>query len=146
VDRAARDALAKELRLLATGKLTNFEYERRLPPEVWNSRDPGVTELRWCAWGFYCDFREHRLRGADAPPSKRPLARMLVFLGSDLPYGYPVEPFWLTLLLMPIRLLTLGGVNLLLKRRLAPAGDLDSWPFLNRHDAERAARDWPAKA
>ena len=88
VDRNARDNLAKRLRQLASGAVTNFAFEKRAV----NSKDKAVHEIEWVlAWPTYDDFHEHRLEGKWKLPAtaRREFARAVVFLKTDLPYRWP---------------------------------------------------------
>lgn len=91
IDRVARDQLAAQLRHLASGLISNDQFEEMLAV----SEDRGVREVREAAWMLYTDLREQWLRGKDAlaPRSRRAVARWIVFLHSDLEYEWPKHPW-----------------------------------------------------
>lgn len=116
IDREGRDRLALALRRLASGRITNVEFDdlmidfiaagaqngrcgcgydtRGLPshvcPECGRSTDLALSELAHFGWCLYDDFRTYRLRGPDAlsPETRRMVARAVVFLKSDTEYIY----------------------------------------------------------
>jgi len=136
VDRNARDQMVLLLRRLATGRITNDEFETQRPV---SSTDPAVDEIyHRGVWGFYSDLHEHRLvlsRG-----ERREIARFILFLKSDLDYQWPRRKLWGELLWMLAGLLTLGLAGRLYWRRLGRSGNVSVWPFLRRDDFERAVR------
>ena len=63
VDRASRDELARAIRRLVAGLITNDEFENALSARVLRTRDLGVQSIRLAAWHLYDDLHEHRLEG-----------------------------------------------------------------------------------
>ena len=90
---SARHQLAERLRQLASGFLTNDEFEDGVP----SATDHAVREVYRFAWGFYDDFHKHRLRGPHrlSPLQRRVFARCVLFLRSGLPYEWPKSAKWL---------------------------------------------------
>ena len=93
--RPARAQLAEAMRQLASGLITNDEFERRVPKP--DSDDPTVLELYRFAWGFYDDLYPHRMRGRHrlSKLQRRVFARCVLFLRSGLPYEYSSDAKWL---------------------------------------------------
>jgi hypothetical protein len=92
--REARRVLARGLRQLASGRITNDEFEDSAPS--WHG-DRAIRELFWFAWGFYDSLYEHRLRGRHrlSPHQRQVFARCVLFLRSDLEYEWPQRSRWL---------------------------------------------------
>ena len=88
--REARNRFAELLRQLASGRLTNDEFDDAYEPRT---RDHVVDELFRFAWTFYDDLYEHRLRGSHrlSPRQRRVFARCVLFLRSGLPYEWPKQ-------------------------------------------------------
>lgn len=87
--RETRNAYAELLRQFASGRMTNFEYERRYDRLVAasDSMDPAVDSIYSAAWYLYCDLREHRLTSPKYRlPRKwrRLIAKWVLYLYSDL--------------------------------------------------------------
>ena len=141
VDRDDRDKMVLLLRQLAAGRITNVEFEGRQPP---GSPDPAVAEvfLRGAS-GFYSDLHEHRLAGRHrlSRSERRELARLILFLKSDLEYEWPRPKLWQELLWMAAGILTLGLAGRLYLRWMGAHGELGVWPFLRQEDFERAVRN-----
>jgi hypothetical protein len=145
VNRADRDHLARGLRALATGRITNGEFQDAY---VQRSADPAIAAVLDAAWRLYDDLREYRLEGRNAltRDARRMVARCLLFLKSDVPYAWPSGPALVDLLLLPLNLVTLGAVGTLRRRRFARHGDVSAWPFLRRSDLNAAASACPRTA
>lgn len=142
VDRAARDRAAELIRHLASGQITNDEFEDALP----ETSDSAVSEVfRHGAWFLYSDTSEYRLTGKDALPRKvRPdIARWLLFLKSDLEYEWPIQPAWGCLVYPILNVLTLGCFACLSRMDWAQRGHADVWPFIRRADYEEALKHPP---
>ena len=140
VDRNARDQMVLLLRRLATGRITNDEFEEHLPI---SRADPAVDEIyHRGVWGLYSDLHEHRLVGRQrlSRSERREIARFVLFLKSDLEYEWPGRHLWKELLWMLAGLLTLGLAGRLYWRRLGRRGDVSVWPFVRQEDFERAMR------
>ena len=136
IDINARSQLAQAARALATGRITNNEFEARVP----RSADPAVDEIyQRGLWPLYDDLVVHRLSGARKldPDSRRFAARCIVFLKSDLPYSWPTYP---PLRLLLANLFTLGIVGYLFRRKQLRAGDPSAWPFISHAEYRTALR------
>lgn len=89
--RSNRDDLARLLRHLAAGVITNDQFVDGAVP-LFDVRDPAIEGVFWEADGLYSDLRTYRLRGRDAltRDERRAVARAIVFLHSDVEYSWPV--------------------------------------------------------
>jgi hypothetical protein len=141
VDRNARNEVVLLLRQLVTGRITNDEFEDRQPL---GSSDLAVAEvfLRGAS-GFYSDLDEYRLAGRHrlSRSERREMARLILFLKSDLEYEWPDPKLWQELLWMAAGLLTLGLAGRLYWRWMGAHGEVGVWPFLRQEDLERAVRN-----
>ena len=139
IDRDARNTLAEAIRSLASGLITNDEFEdKRLPH---SNDDPAISEVySKGAWLLYSDLQEYRLSGIHRldDKTKTVIARWVLFLKTDLPYEWPVSTFKQGLLRLLSNLLTLGAANRFYAYRYQGSGDIDVWPFLRRSDYEAA--------
>lgn len=88
-----RRRAAELVRQLASGRLTNDQFEDALPVL---SRDSSFEIFRF-AWSFYDGLYEHRMRGRHrlSPLQKRVFARCVLFLRSGLPYEWPRRAKWI---------------------------------------------------
>jgi len=139
IDRDGRRTLAELLRHLVAGQVTNDEFEDRAPRR---SGDFAIAEIRLQAWYLYDDLREYRLTGKDrmSPEVRAHVARWIMFLRTDLEYGWPVEPRLLETLRAVGSVATFGLLGRLRARRYRLAGELDVWPFLSADEFENAKR------
>src|SRR5689334_15643261 len=88
IDRAGRDALAVQLRRLASGRMTNAEFDSvRLD----RAKDEALVAIGDAGWSLYDDVFVYRLRGRRAlkPETLEAVARCILFLDTDLPYEWP---------------------------------------------------------
>ena len=137
IDRNARDNFSELLRHLASGQITNDQFEDSLPL---NSKDPAVNAVFWNgAWMLYDDLREYKLKGKYRLPkeAKHEIAKWILFLKSDLPYEWP-SVLWLNR--FPgyiIHILTLGIAWIFTDYKLKKAGDIEAWPFIRLEDLEK---------
>ena len=139
IDREARNKLAEAMRALASGLITNDEFEgKRLP----NSKeDLAISEVfSKGAWSLYSDFQEYRLSGVHRldKKTKHDVARWVLFLKTDLPYEWPISNIKQGLLRFLINMLTFGAANKFYFRQYQAHGDIEVWPFLWRTDYEMA--------
>jgi hypothetical protein len=138
IDRQARDRFCELLRHLASGQITNDEFQDNLPLK---STDPAVNVIFWNgAWLLYDDLREYKLIGKYrlSSQTKKEIARWTLFLKGDHEYRWP-RLLWLYR--FPgylLTLLTVGIINVIAQRRLKQSGDIEVWPFLNREEYQRA--------
>lgn len=103
VDRTARDKLAEQLRHYATGSISNYTLDDKVP----ESPDPAVDEIfAQGVWPLYDDLHEYKRVGPDRlnPEQRKHLAQVILFLKSDLPYRWPPT---LGLRFLPIRFFSL---------------------------------------
>src|SRR5436189_6130695 len=130
VDSAARKEYAALLRHFAAGLITNREFEMRMPD--W--REIALREIDWAVWPAYDDFHEHKLVGKYqvTPEGREFIARMILFLRSDLPYRWPPVTGLSQLPAVLVSLLTLGWFGRWWYRHRAPDGDQSVWPFYTR--------------
>ena len=136
IDITSRRAAAELVGQLASGRLTNDEFEERWPA----SADPALSAVRDAAWFLYSDLRTYRLAGADRLPFpiRRQVARWVLFLHSDLPHEWPVESRAAKLTRSIAGLLTMGVATRLWKTALQVSEDAEVWPFFRRVDYRRA--------
>jgi hypothetical protein len=148
VDREARDVLARGLRGLASGRLSNFQYEDQTRG---SATDGAVGDILHAAWLLYDDLSEHYLVGPHAlsRAQRRVLARVILFLKSDLEYQHPVPSRARTLLgLAALLVFHVGTAGLglwilsIFRRGKDPVDD-GLWPFHRAEDLERAKSSWP---
>lgn len=135
IDRPGREALAEQLRRLASGRITNDQFdEARLD----DSDDEALVAIGDAGWGLYHDFGTYKLRGRQALDRKalEAVARCVLFLDSDLPYEWP--PRRGSLLGVLSGLLTLGYTTRRDHRRWESTGPHEIWPFVRESDYQRA--------
>jgi hypothetical protein len=92
VSRTDGKALALALRRLATGRITNYEFEDAIP---FSTLDFGVKNVARQSWYLYSDLREYRLRGTHSltREGRREVARWLLFLRTEREYEWqPRKP------------------------------------------------------
>ena len=133
IDSRARSELAEAARALVAGRITNDQFEDRVP----RSDDPAIREIFWKGfWPLYGDLTEHRLVDAErlGPENRAFAARCILFLKSGLPYGWPVRSRLAAFGLGLLNLLTLGISGRSVQRRLLASGNAELWPF--RTDSE----------
>jgi hypothetical protein len=138
IDRDARNRLAEGIRHLAAGTITNVEFEARA---LSSSADPAVHAVFLSGpWFLYHDIMRYRLRGRNrlSPAVRRGAARWILFLKTDLPYEWPIEPRGLvgSLVWIVVNLFTVGLFARRAQRRFAQSGDITVWPFVRRSDYE----------
>ncbi len=83
IDRPARESLAEKFRQLASGAITNIDFEEGCRR---SKSDPVVHEIAEClAWPYYDDTSEHRLDDDHAllDGHGKDLAHAMLFLKSD---------------------------------------------------------------
>ncbi|WP_426339202.1 hypothetical protein ACN9MZ_23095 [Pseudoduganella sp. S-14] len=142
IDRHSRNQLAEAIRALASGLITNDEFERKRMPH--NMSDPAVNEVFSSgAWCLYSDLKAYRLTGKQKldGPTRKEIARWVLFLKTDLPYEWPVPTFQESFFRFFGNLFTFGRFNRRYQNEIALLGDTEVWPFLRRSDFEAALRD-----
>jgi hypothetical protein len=95
--RIARQRLAERLRQLASGRITNDEFDNNACRGSGETPDGAAWEVYRFAWCFYDDLYQHRLRGRNrlSPMQRRAFARCVLFLRTELPYEWPKRAKWL---------------------------------------------------
>jgi hypothetical protein len=165
--RELRNLFAQRLRALATGRITNDDFEEEMLAIF--THDFTLEQVFWAgAWTLYSDNRCYKLTGSDAlsRTEKRAVARWILFLKSGLPYSWPRYPQisgWLAwlLFLLPIPLayywhvwpLTIAGLFLIClidrifvrfkSRAFRKSGEIEFWPFISKADYNQALRHPP---
>ena len=138
IHREHRDRVALQLRRLASGRITNGQFEEHVPFE---SPDRGVREVADAAWGLYSDLREHTLTGKDAltAEQRRHVARAILFLHSDCEYRWPLYAAS-GLLRDMASVLTAGRIRSseAVRREWDAAGDERVWPFVDQRELDQA--------
>ena len=130
MDGIARSKLAEAARALVAGRITNDQFDERVPC----STDPAIGEIYEKGfWTLYDDLRVHKLVGSRRLDKEQRefAARCIMFLKSGLPYRWPVTS---TRRLLLGNLLTLGLYGRLVRRRLLKAGDPTVWPFISQDE------------
>ena len=86
-DLAARKIYAQNLRAYFTGRITNREYEERIP----FGDHPAIDYIEhYFVWPEYDEFKTHRYSFRHlSPTGKETLKRILLFLYTDLPFEWP---------------------------------------------------------
>ena len=135
IDRAGRAALAEHLRRLASGRLTNAEFDSvRLD----HSDDEALVAIGDAGWSLYDDFFVYRLRGRRAlkPETLDVVGRCILFLDSDLTYEWPARRPTVKSVLLTV--LTFGRWLRRDRRRWEASGPHHVWPFFRESDYQRA--------
>lgn len=137
IDRRARNKLAELLRSLASGQITNDEFEDSIP----ESEDKAIIEVfsngGWC---LYSDMKEYKLKGKDALEKvvKKEIARWVLFLKSNYEYAWPNVP--------PIKrmlhTISFGWLGTSYAKAWSLSGDVDVWPFLKVEHFSNAKEEY----
>lgn len=141
VNREKRLEASGLIRKLATGELTNDDFEDSFPRE---GDDPALAEIYQRLWFFWSDRFTHRLTGPHqlSEDNFRLCERCVLFLGTDLEYEWPRAMAEAPLSLVFYRLLRMKRHQERIERKalneLERLGDLDVWPFIRRSDYEDA--------
>ncbi len=135
IDTKARKEAAEVARHFASGQITNFDFENKIP----NSKDPAVWAVQDTFWCLYDDFKEHKINeGWEMPKQiKTMMARWVMFLYSDEEYRWP------KISCPGLRPFEYGFFGRLFKRHLAQesfliAGEYSVWPFIDNESYENA--------
>jgi hypothetical protein len=124
IDRESRNKLAELLRGLASGALTNDQFEDSIP----HSNDRAIMEVfDKGGWLLYSDMKEYRLKGKDAlsEKEKKEVARWVLFLKSEYEYKWPNIPFNQRLL----HSITFGVLGTSTQKAWSQFGEVEAWPF-----------------
>jgi len=139
IDPRSRTVLARCLRHLAAGVITNDEFERRVPH---HSGDRAVEAISKAAWFLYDDLGERRLRGRHrlAKSERESVARCILFLTSELPYEWPVERTSITggVAYFLGNILTLGALARRRARAWRRQPNSEVWPFFRAADYQKS--------
>jgi hypothetical protein len=139
IDRVARNDHAQKLRWLASGRISNDQYEDSLPI----SDDEATDSIFWNGgWHLYSDTTEHRLTGNKALDkfTKKDVARWVLFLKSDLPYRWPSSGP-IVFLKNCMFFLTLGFAFRKFRQkrqRVLQQGHGPAWPFFSQEEVNAA--------
>ena len=137
IDHGARKHLAALARRLASGAITNEQFESQCP----DSNEAAVHDIYFYGlWPLYDDFIEHKLIGkwALSREGRTWVARIVLLLRSGLPYRYPRVTGFAQVPVLLLSLVTLGWFGRFLRRRLWRGGDESIWPFYSRSEYETA--------
>jgi hypothetical protein len=144
IDRNARNNLAEAMRALATGLITNSEFEEsRLP---YSTKDTAIREVfSKGAWMLYSDLHEYRFADSNKldDTTKTEIARWILFLKTELPYEWPINSVLQSTGMLLANLLTLGFARRFFVRRYCAHGDIGVWPFIKKSDYEAALKNPP---
>ncbi len=143
IDRQARNELALLIRRLATGRITNDQFEDTCPCSAMDSATIHIPSEG--VWYLYCDLREYYLRGKDRllPEQRRFAARMTLFLKSDLEYEWPTRDLTEALMGILLNLLTLGRFAHFYRWYADSYGEMEVWPFARIEDYQAALKSPP---
>lgn len=145
VDRDARDKYSEIVIKFASGQMSNFDFEKKVPL----SNDAVIDDIFKTLWCFYDDFKKHHLSG-DSALSEEALShieRWIIFLKSDEEYMWPSNvscpgffvpkskyTFWDRLFKTDVK-----------EQEFMKAGDYSVWPFIDKASYEKAKRDFGDK-
>jgi len=140
IDLTARPHAALLLRRLASGRITNDDFDGEYPD---HSADPGVRAVWQFGWSLYSDFTTYRLVGRRAllPEHRRLVARCVLFLHSGLPYEYALfpPPRFLKGLRQVLTIGVWSSGQREAKSAWRASVDWNVWPFRGQHDLSAAA-------
>jgi len=137
VDQSARKHLATLARRLASGCITNEQFEN----EPVRSKEAALHDIYFYGlWPLYDDCTEHKLVGrwALTKAGRVWVARIVLFLHSDQPYRYPQMTGIAQLPIVLLSLVTFGWFGRFWRRRQWRDGDESVWPFFSRSEYEAA--------
>lgn len=139
IDRKARDEFSYLIDELFSGRMTNWQYEKRLP----KSKDNAVYEIHaFGVWGAYDDLKEHYMAPQLADEMSKYVTIWRLFLRTDNEYRWPKRTGVRELPLSIINVTTLGILNRLRWRAFRRPCIREFWPFLSAEelqDAEQSA-------
>lgn len=165
VDVKRRKLLARHLRHLAIGQITNDDYEELVARDVsygwlpeqyhrskeYQSDDPVIPLILAISWGLYNDTHQHNLKGEYAITAfaTKEVARFILFLNTDAEHEWkpiplhPLRRFSLKEYLLCIA--TLGQYYRIATKDMREQeeaaraeGDIEFWPFKTREKYEAA--------
>ena len=133
IDRKARNRLSELLRSLASGQISNDEFEDSIP----DSKDNAINEVFFNGgWLLYSDMKEYKLINKNSlePVVKKEVAKWVLFLKSNYEYCWPRVPYTQRVLYT----LTFGLFGSSYEKVWAASGNVDVWPFLKTEDFNKA--------
>lgn len=136
IDRTSRNQLAELIRSLATGDITNDQFEDALPV----SEDRAIDEVYSNgAWRLYSDLHEHKLKDKYALTKEdiHLISRWILFLKSNYEYEWPV----ITTREKLLSLFTCGIWRKRMQAKWGETGDINYWPFVNEAQFEAAKHE-----
>jgi hypothetical protein len=162
IDKLRRKRLALHLRHLATGQITNDDFESSVVDEVtygWlpeqyyrakeaKSDDQVIQPILEFSWTLYDDLNQHKLTKQHQLPQEqlKDIARYILFLHSDLEYRWPYLDVTSPIIKFNLKdllvfLLTLGhNYRKRVKQRqeeleqLKQQGAFSLWPFYSQEE------------
>jgi len=147
IDRDARNKAAYLIRRYSTGHITNDDLVNEFPV----SNDPVIGALDDHMWNLYDDMNTHHAKGRHrlSKSEKKNIARVILFLSSDIEYTYPkdsriVSPGYLGYFLLNIFTLGLLVKFYPLRSKFDEHGDVSVWPFTSRKQMKKfvSSRDY----
>ncbi len=140
IDKASRNKFAELIRSLASGLVTNDEFEDRLFLEVDFQDKAIIGVFSYGAWSLYSDNKEYRLKGSEAlvPEEKTYAAKLVLFLRSNYEYEWPIKERKRSLL----HKLTFGILGEIEPDPWLNVGDEQFWPFLNENQFNQAKKEF----
>ncbi len=136
IDVGARRRLAEAARALVAGRITNDEFESRIP----ETEVGAVSEVYSRGfWVLYGDLFEHKLIGKRGlTPEQRHFAALcIMFLKSDEEYSYPRHNGFRGLFSALLGIFSLGFIPWLLNEVEQPS----HWPFASASALEKALQN-----
>ena len=135
VDVHARRRLAEAARALVSGRITNDEFEARIP----DSPDSAIREVfHGGFWYLYGDLHKHRLVGRHRvnDQAREFAARCIMFLKTDVEYSWSRKSGFGALVTQVLGLLSLGLVPMLLRENESRK----FWSFTSEAELKLAVR------
>lgn len=165
IDKDRRKKLALHLRRLATGQISNDDFEEKvmdditkgwLPEQYYRSNDCKtddrvIQSILEYSWMLYSDLKNHKLIGKYELPEDvlKEIARYILFLHSDLEYEWKYVDMTNPLIKLTIKdliksVMTLGKHYIEIKEQrekefeeMRKEGDIAYWPFKTQVDYEK---------
>ena len=141
IDVEGRKLGALLLRRLASGRITNDEWDEAFP----SSGDAGLRAVEDFGWSLYSDFDTYRLVGRHAlsPELRLIVARCVLFLHSGREYAWPERPRLLPALGWLLSLGMRRSQNDVAFEAWQLEIDWQVWPFESSADLAAAVRRPP---
>jgi hypothetical protein len=165
IDIIRRKKLAECLRHLATGVITNDDFEKMvmqdvsygwLPEQYYRAKqakedDAIIFPILSLSWGLYNDTYQHKLRGKHQLNKETTtiIAQCILFLNSEKEYEWPEFKSNYSTIDILLILLTLGLYQQPRKRKEAEyiewqkQGNYNVWPFFRQSDYNAALKAQP---